>query len=105
MRDVASLAAEVRDALLSGNPIAYVHELKKKGYFTADEGTYVKAVASLHAEFLARLEGRAAPEMPVPDVSHLIATHDFNLRQARASLEHSLTMVLGMPIILPRNVS
>jgi hypothetical protein len=78
---------DARDALLSGNPTAYVHELKLKGYFTADEATYAHTVAGLHAEFLARLEGRAAPEMPAPDVSHLIASHDFNLRAARASLE------------------
>lgn len=42
-------------ALLTGDPIRFVHELKAAHYFTADEAPYAKAVASLHREFLAVL--------------------------------------------------
>ncbi len=73
---------DARDALLTGNPLAYVHELKKKGYFTADETVYGKAVASIHAEFVARLAGRPAPVMGVPDITGLLAAQDFNFKAA-----------------------
>jgi hypothetical protein len=39
--------------------------MKAGGYFTADEATYARAVASLYKEFLLKLEGR------VPDETHL----------------------------------
>lgn len=45
-------------ALLRGEPSAYVHELKRAGYFTAAEEPYRKAVARLHAEYVAKLAGR-----------------------------------------------
>jgi hypothetical protein len=77
---------DARDALLTGDPHAYVHQLKLKGYFTADEAEYGRGVTGLHTEFLARLENRPAPEMPAPDVSHLLASQDFNLSAARSSL-------------------
>jgi len=49
-----------RDAwaeLLEGDPVGYVHALKLKGYFTADETKYRTAVVSLHNEMLGRLDG------------------------------------------------
>lgn len=49
-------------ALLAGEPASYVRELKRSGYFTADEEPYRKAVVSLHKEFLAKLNGRT-PEI------------------------------------------
>lgn len=48
-----------RDAwarLLDGDPAGYVHELRKKGYFTADEATYLKGVEALYREFLSKVE-------------------------------------------------
>jgi hypothetical protein len=77
---------DARAALLSGDPHAYVHALKLKGYFTADEEVYGRGVAGLHAEFLARLEGRVAPLMPAPDVTHLLAPQPFNATAVTASL-------------------
>ncbi len=49
-------------ALQIGEPIAFVRALKAGGYFTADEAPYARAVASLHREFLAKLEGKNPTE-------------------------------------------
>jgi hypothetical protein len=54
-------------ALLTGNAMSYVHELKVAGYFTADENEYVKGVAALQHEFLGRI--RSLPDVPKADVS------------------------------------
>jgi hypothetical protein len=55
---------------MAGDPAGFVHELKRKGYFTADEGPYVKAVSSMFREFLPFVEGLSdAAELsaePVP---------------------------------------
>jgi hypothetical protein len=48
--------------LLAGDAVGYVHCLKAKGYFTADEAVYCKGVASLQREYLARLRSEAPPE-------------------------------------------
>lgn len=77
---------DARAALLTGDPFAYVHALKLKHYFTADETEYARGVAGLHKEFLARLEGRTAPFMPAPDLSHLVAPQPFNMTSVTASL-------------------
>lgn len=53
-------------ALLTGNAMAYVHELKVAGYFTAPESDYVKGVASLQHEFIGKI--RALPDVPKADV-------------------------------------
>lgn len=48
-----------RDAwerLLEGDPAGYVHALKLRGYFTADEDTYLRGVDRLYREFLPRVE-------------------------------------------------
>lgn len=47
--------------LLRGDATAYVHSLKQKGYFTADEELYRKGVVSLQKEFLARIRSEAPP--------------------------------------------
>ncbi len=52
-------------ALLKGDPKAYVHELKVAGYFTADESTYLKGVASIHKEFLGKLRNQPVPEAKI----------------------------------------
>jgi hypothetical protein len=53
-------------ALLTGNALSYVHELKVAGYFTADESEYVKGVAALQHEFLGRI--RSLPDVPKADI-------------------------------------
>lgn len=75
---------DARDALLTGDPIAYVHALKLKGYFTADETVYGRGVASLHAEFMARLQNRPAPIITPPDVSELVWPQEFNVKSVQA---------------------
>ena len=56
------------EALIAGNARAYVVELKRAGYFTADLEPYYRGVASLRDEFLARLQGHAQKATPI-DVS------------------------------------
>lgn len=79
-----------RDAwseLLEGDAVGYVHALKMKGYFTADEATYARGVLSLQKEFIAKLNARPAPEMPVlepEDVRGLIARQPFNVAEVQA---------------------
>jgi len=79
-----------RDAwaeLLEGDAVGYVRALKAKGYFTADEATYARAVLSLQKEFIARLNARPAPEMPVmepEEVHSLIARQPFNIAEVQA---------------------
>lgn len=48
---------------MAGDPAGFVHELKRRGYFTADEAPYVKAVTSMYHEFLPLLSiGQVEPE-------------------------------------------
>jgi hypothetical protein len=53
-------------ALLTGNAMSYVHELKVAGYFTAPESAYVTGVAALQHEFLSTLRG--LPDVPKADI-------------------------------------
>lgn len=53
-------------ALLTGNALSYVHELKVAGYFTAPESEYVKGVASLQHEFIGKI--KALPDVPKADI-------------------------------------
>lgn len=53
-------------ALLTGNAINYVHELKVAGYFTALESEYVKGVAALQHEFIGKI--RNIPDVPKADI-------------------------------------
>lgn len=56
------------EELLEGDVVGYVHALKLKGYFTADEGEYLRGVNGLFNEFLRRLEGQKdVDECDVPD--------------------------------------
>lgn len=48
--------AEAWNRLLDGDAPGYVHALKLKGYFTADEATYLRGVESLFREFHIKLE-------------------------------------------------
>lgn len=59
------------ELLLKGDAVGYVHALKARGYFTADEATYTKGVVSLQREFIAKLEARPAPEMPTPSAEEI----------------------------------
>jgi hypothetical protein len=67
------------ELLLKGDAVGYVHALKAKGYFTADEATYTKGVVSLQREFIAKLEALPAPEapvLPVEEVRWLLTEQD-----------------------------
>lgn len=59
--------------LLSGNVTGFVHELKLAGYFTADEGLYLKGVQGLYNEMLARVKGLPHEEHVPP------GDHDFDV--------------------------
>ena len=63
--------AKAWERLLAGDAVAYVHELKAAKYFTADEATYAKAALSLQREFIAKLQGRPSPIIPVPPVEEV----------------------------------
>jgi len=67
--------AKAWQALLTGNAMSYVHELKVAGYFTAPESDYVKGVAALQHEFMGRLHN--LPDVPPADVawSNLLGSH------------------------------
>jgi hypothetical protein len=56
--------------LLAGDAAGYVHALKVAGYFTADEGPYVKGVVSLQREFIGKLKALPDHEVPIADVDH-----------------------------------
>lgn len=57
---------EAYDGAMQGMPAQFVHGLKARNYFTADEAPYLKGVLGLTHEFLAVLEQMAEPE-PVPE--------------------------------------
>jgi len=78
---------DAREALLTGDPHAYVHALKVLHYFTADETVYGRGVTALHAEFLKRLRGENPPPEPTPSLDGLRAAQPFNLRSAQAVLD------------------
>jgi hypothetical protein len=59
--------ARAWQALLSGDPAAYVHALKVSGYFTADEAVYRSAVVSLFREFVGKLKGLPEPDLELED--------------------------------------
>lgn len=61
-------------ALLAGDAVGYVHQLKLKGYFTAAEAPYADGVVALQREFVGKLRG----ELPEP------ATVDWGRVQACA---------------------
>lgn len=67
--------AEAWSLLLKGDAVGYVHALKLKGYFTADETTYAKGVVSLQKEFVGKLAGQH-PEPAISDteIAQAVAT-------------------------------
>lgn len=74
------------ELLLAGDAQGYVHALKVAGYFTADEATYAKGVLSLQREFIARIEARPAPELPIPppdEVREWLSEQDAELLEAQ----------------------
>jgi hypothetical protein len=69
-------------ALLAGDPVGYVRELKKAGYFTADEEPYRKAVVSLHKEFLAKVRNKPREPEDEPDwdaLRAIVATQQIDI--------------------------
>jgi hypothetical protein len=59
--------------LLVGDGAGYVHELKRAGYFTADEEQYARGVLSLQREFIAKLAALPAEPASVPPVEDVRA--------------------------------
>jgi hypothetical protein len=57
------------DAMLTGDPVKYVRTLKRLNYFTADEEPYLRAVQSLHREFMAKLQGLPHEDVRLDDLS------------------------------------
>lgn len=53
------------EQLLAGDAAGYVHGLKLKGYFTANEETYKRGVVALQREFIAKLAALPPEEPPV----------------------------------------
>jgi hypothetical protein len=74
--------------LLEGDAVGYVHALKVKNYFTADEATYARGVVSLQKEFIARLKSKpieiGAPLPPSEDVRGMLAQQEANRREVQA---------------------
>lgn len=74
--------AEAWKMLLAGDAAGYVHQLKARGYFTADEATYAKGVISLQREFLARLrleEPQPAVDLEWERLKALVPSLQFDL--------------------------
>jgi hypothetical protein len=67
--------------LLAGDAVGYVHQLKARGYFTADEAPYAKGVVSLQREFAARLrqEAPAVSDIEWSRLLHIVPTLQFDL--------------------------
>lgn len=73
---------EAWKCLLAGDAAGYVHQLKLRGYFTADEATYAKGVIALQREFLARLRQDAPPpavDLEWARLQELVPTLQFDL--------------------------
>lgn len=77
---------DAKAALLTGDPFAYVHALKLLHYFTADETAYARSVASIHAEFVARIEMRPAPVIDPVDITGLTFAQAWNRTIVDAAL-------------------
>jgi hypothetical protein len=72
-------------ALELAEPIGFVRAMKAGGYFTADEATYARAVASLYKEFLLKLEGRVPDETHMPEAEWIAARGMAALAMATAA--------------------
>jgi len=59
--------AKAFQALLAGNPEAFVRALAAAGYFTAPVEQYLATVMSLFREFRAKLQGAPHEETPLPE--------------------------------------
>jgi hypothetical protein len=68
-------------ALLTGDAQAYVHELKKAGYFTAPEDVYSKGVVALQKEILAKIRGQEPIKVDLEweKLQNLVPTLQFDL--------------------------
>lgn len=72
--------------LLKGDAAGYVHALKVAKYFTANEAEYLRGVASLQREFVAKLSALPPPAPhevpPVEVVREWLAPQDIDLLEA-----------------------
>ncbi len=53
-----------------GNVQGMVEEMKRRGYFTADLGAYLSAVASINREFLGKLNGQRPDPVELTDAEY-----------------------------------
>jgi hypothetical protein len=73
------------ETMLTGMPLAFVDALKRAGYFTADEGPYSRAVASLWNEYLPLMEHLKTNETVPPPPPSEPGLHEVALAAVRVS--------------------
>lgn len=83
--------------LLQGDAVAYVTELRARGYFTAPLQDYVKAVVSLQKQFITKLERLEANDTPLPTVPPTAAINAVADLKAAATKAMGMTDVVGLP--------
>lgn len=52
--------------MCAGNAVGMCHEMKLRGYYTADEGQYTAGVVSIQKEFVGKLAGQRPAEVHLP---------------------------------------
>jgi len=72
-------------AMLRDQPVEYVKELKKAGYFTANLDSYKKSVVSLYNQFLPRCREYTGPAADIPSAHS--PTSDIDLTLLAEQLE------------------
>lgn len=83
--------------LLAGDAVAYVAELRAKGYFTASLEDYTKGVVSLQKQFVTKLERLEANDTPLPTVPPTAAVNAVADLRAAATKALGMTDVVGLP--------
>lgn len=82
--------AKAWQLLLAGDAAGFVHALKQAGYFTADEAAYLKGVASLQREFVAKLQALPHDEPSEVDAKAIVATLNAEDRARLLTAQQSL---------------
>lgn len=70
VRGAAGRFAQAFGFMRAGNVAGMVHEMKLKGYFTADEGQYLAGVASICREFQGKLAGQHPDPVNLTDAEY-----------------------------------
>ncbi len=81
--------------LLAGDAVAYVTELRYRGYFSAPLADYLKGVVSLQREFIAKLERLEKEDTPLPTIPPNAAIDAVAALRQQARLAMGLTDVVG----------